>query len=210
MPYRAGWSDLSGWDAVWLESGPDAAGNVTSAHATAIDCTNKRLRSEQPGVELVGIGLNEFIAVAINDAVLVAHKSGSHRIKAAVSALKSRGAKQAAEFPVDHRPWRWFESLVVGEQFLVKRIVVNPGVPPSLQSHYHASERWIVIQGTARVTINPDLRLISENQLVLIPLGAIDRMENPGKMLMVLIEMQTGGYLGEDDIIRYEDVYARS
>ena len=210
MPFAAGWSDLGGWDAVWLESGPDAAGNVTSDHATAIDCRDTLLRSETPGLELVGIGLEDIIAVAMNDAVLVAHKSDSQRVKEAVAALRARGAKQAEAFPVDHRPWGWFESLVLADRFQVKRIVVHPGAALSLQSHHHRSEHWIVVQGTARVTVDQDVRLISENQSVYIPLGAIHRMENPGKVPMVLIEVQTGSYLGEDDIVRYEDVYARS
>lgn len=209
MPYRAGWSDLGGWEAVWLESGPDAAGNVVSAHATAIGCTDTLLRSEQPGVEVVGIGLHDIIAVAMNDAVLVAHKSEAQRVKEAVSALKAAGARQASEFPVDHRPWGWFESLAVGERFQVKRIVVKPGGVLSLQSHHHRSEHWIVVAGTARITVGDDVRLISENQSVYVPLGAVHRLENPGRMPMVLIEVQTGAYLGEDDIVRYEDVYAR-
>ena len=210
MPFAAGWSDLGGWDAVWLESGPDGAGNVASGNATAIDCRDTLLRSETPGLELVGIGLEDIIAVAMNDAVLVARKSDSQRVKEAVAALRARGAKQAEAFPVDHRPWGWFESLVIGDRFQVKRIVVHPGAALSLQSHHHRSEHWIVVQGTARVTVDQDVRLISENQSVYIPLGAKHRMENPGKLPMVLIEVQTGSYLGEDDIIRYEDVYARS
>ncbi len=210
MPFAAGWSDLGGWDAVWLESGPDGAGNVTSDHATAIDCRDTLLRSETPGLELVGIGLDDIIAVAMNDAVLVARKSDSQRVKVAVSALRARGAKQAEAFPVDHRPWGWFESLVIGERFQVKRIVVNPGAALSLQSHHHRSEHWIVVQGTAQVNVNQDIRLLSENQSVYIPLGAVHRLENPGKVPMVLIEVQTGSYLCEDDIMRYEDVYARA
>ena len=210
MPLGSGWSDLGGWDAVWLESGPDASGNVTSPNATAIDCRDTLLRSETPGLELVGIGLEDIIAVAMNDAVLVAHKSDSQRVREAVAALRARGAKQAESFPVDHRPWGWFESLVVGARFQVKRIVVHPGAALSLQSHHHRSEHWIVVQGTARITVDNDVRLISENQSVYVPLGAVHRLENPGKVLMVLIEVQTGSYLGEDDIIRYEDSYART
>ncbi len=210
MPYGGGWSDLGGWEAVWLESGPDVAGNVTSDGATAIDCTGTLLRSEAGGLELVGIGLQDMIAVAMPDAVLVAHKSDSQRVKEAVAALKEKGAKQATAFPIDHRPWGWFESLVIGNRFQVKRIVVHPGAALSLQSHHHRSEHWIVVQGTAKVTVDDEVKLVSENQSVYIPLGAVHRMENPGKVDMVLIEVQTGSYLGEDDIIRYEDVYARS
>lgn len=209
MPYNSGWSDLGDWDAVWLESGPDASGNVCSYGATAIDCSDTLLRSESEGLQLVGIGLKDMIAIAMNDAVLVAHKSEAQRVKEAVSVLKARGASQAVQLPRDFRPWGWYESLVIGGRFQVKRIVVNPGAALSLQSHHHRSEHWIVVEGTARVTVNDDVRLISENESVYIPLGAVHRMENPGKLPMVLIEVQTGSYLGEDDIIRYEDVYAR-
>lgn len=210
MPFSAGWSDLGGWDAVWQHSGPDSEGNVCSAHATAIDCSGSLLRSEVEGLELVGIGLEDIVVVAMSDAVLVTKRSDSQRTKEAVTILKERHAKQAVAFPRDHRPWGWFESLVVGDRFQVKRIVVHPGAALSLQSHMHRSEHWIVVSGTARVTIDNDVKLVTENQSVYIPLGAVHRMENPGKVPMVLIEVQTGIYLGEDDIIRYEDIYARS
>ena len=209
MPYAAGWSDLGGWDAVWQESGPDGAGNVTSDHATAIACAGTLLRSESDRVELVGIGLSDIIAVATSDAVLVAHKSQAQQVKEAVAALKARGAAQATQFPTDHRPWGWFESLAMGPRFQVKRIVVKPGAALSLQSHHHRSEHWIVVEGTAQVTVDDRVQLVSENQSVYIPLGTRHRLENPGKLPMVLIEVQTGAYLGEDDIIRHEDVYAR-
>jgi len=210
VPYGGVWSDLGGWDAVWRETGPDAAGVVTHGAATAIDCHNSLLRSEAPGLQLVGIGVSDLIAVAMPDAVLIAHKDRAQDVKLAVASLKAQGAAQAETFPRDHRPWGWFESLVVGNRFQVKRIVVQPGAALSLQSHHHRAEHWIVVEGTARVTIDDTARLVTENQSVYIPLGAVHRMENPGKVPMVLIEVQTGSYLGEDDIIRYEDVYARS
>ncbi|MGA0543576.1 mannose-1-phosphate guanylyltransferase/mannose-6-phosphate isomerase [Neotabrizicola sp. VNH66] len=210
VPFAAGWSDLGGWDAVWRETSPDAKGVVTSAGATAIDCENALLRSEAETLEVVGIGLKDIIAVAMPDAVLVAHMDRAQDVKRAVEALKAKKAKQAQTFPRDFRPWGWYESLVIGDRFQVKRIVVHPGAALSLQSHHHRSEHWIVVQGTAKVTVNEDVRLVTENQSVYIPLGAIHRMENPGKVPMVLIEVQTGSYLGEDDIIRYEDIYARS
>jgi len=209
MPFSGGWSDLGGWDAVWQEAGPDTDGNVTSDHATAIDCAGSLLRSESDRIELVGIGLTDIVAIATTDAVLVAHKSQAQRVKDAVAALGKKKAPQATQFPHDHRPWGMFESLVVGSRFQVKRIVVNPGAALSLQSHHHRSEHWIVVQGTAKVTVDDEVRLITENQSVYIPLGAVHRMENPGKLPMILIEVQTGSYLGEDDIIRYEDVYSR-
>ncbi|MDY6857830.1 MAG: mannose-1-phosphate guanylyltransferase/mannose-6-phosphate isomerase [Pseudomonadota bacterium] len=210
VPFSSAWSDLGGWDAVWRETGPDGEGVATSGESTAIDCHNTLLRSESDTLELVGIGLENIMAVAMPDAVLVADMSRAQDVKLAVSALKGKAAKQAEQFPRDHRPWGWFESLVVGDRFQVKRIVVHPGAALSLQSHVHRSEHWIVVEGTAKVTIDDEVTLVTENQSVYIPLGAIHRMENPGKVPMVLIEVQTGSYLGEDDIIRYEDVYARN
>lgn len=209
VPYDAGWSDLGDWDTVWRQAGPDADGVVTSDNATAIECTDTLLRSESGALELVGIGLQGIIAIAMPDAVLVAHMDRAQDVRCAVKALKARHAKQAQAFPRDFRPWGWFESLVTGERFQVKRIVVHPGAALSLQSHHHRAEHWIVVQGTAKVTVDDEVRLITENQSVYIPLGAVHRMENPGKVPMVLIEVQTGSYLAEDDIIRYEDIYAR-
>ncbi len=209
VPFGAGWSDLGGWDAVWRESGPDARGVVVSAHATAIDCTDTLLRSESAAVELVGIGLEGVIAVAMPDAVLVASADRAQDVRQAVALLKARGAKQAETLPRDFRPWGWYESLVVGDRFQVKRIHVHPGAALSLQSHHHRSEHWIVVEGTAQITVDAEVKLVTENQSVYIPLGAVHRMENPGKVPMVLIEVQTGSYLGEDDIIRYEDIYSR-
>lgn len=209
MPYAGSWSDLGEWNAVWQESGPDQEGNVTSPHSTAINCVGTLLHSNNSRVELVGVGLEDIIAVATDDAVLVAHRSQVQRVTEAVEVLKKRGAVQATQFPTDHRPWGWFERLIVGDRFQVKRIHVHPGAALSLQSHHHRSEHWIVVKGTARVVIDDEVKLVTENQSVYIPLGAIHRLENPGKVPMILIEVQTGSYLGEDDIIRYEDLYTR-
>jgi mannose-1-phosphate guanylyltransferase / mannose-6-phosphate isomerase len=209
VPFAAGWSDLGGWDAVWRESGPNGDGVATAGNATAIDCRNTLLRSEDENLEVVGLGLDNVIVVAMPDAVLVAPKDRAQEVKAAVAALKAKNARQAESFPRDHRPWGWFESLVIGERFQVKRIVVHPGAALSLQSHHHRAEHWIVVHGTAKVTIEDRVDLVSENQSIYIPLGQKHRLENPGKLPMVLIEVQTGSYLGEDDIIRYEDVYDR-
>jgi len=209
VPFEGGWSDLGGWDAVWRESAADATGVVTSGTATAIDCGDTLLRSDSDNLEIVGIGLNNIMAVAMNDAVLVADMSRAQDVKMAVDALKAKGAAQATDFPKDHRPWGWFESLAIGNRFQVKRIHVHPGAALSLQSHHHRAEHWIVVSGTAEVTIDDQVQLVSENQSVYIPLGAVHRMRNPGKVPMILIEVQTGAYLGEDDITRYEDAYAR-
>lgn len=209
MPYGGHWSDLGGWEAVWQESKPDVTGTVTRGFAHAIDCRDTLLRSEAPGQRLVGIGLDDIVAIAMPDAVLVVRKSEAHRAKEAVALLQAEGSQQATAFHIDHRPWGHFESLATGTRFQVKRIVVKPGAALSLQSHHHRAEHWIVVEGTARVTIGEEVNLVSENQSVYVPLGAIHRLENPGKVDVTLIEVQTGTYLGEDDIIRYEDVYAR-
>jgi mannose-1-phosphate guanylyltransferase/mannose-6-phosphate isomerase len=209
VPYGGAWSDLGSWEAVWRDSAQDENGMVITEGATAINCTNTLLRAENPNQQLVGIGLQDIIAIAMPDAVLVTHRDHTQGVKQAVSILKARGVAQAETLPRDYRPWGWFESLVVGNRFQVKRIVVHPGAALSLQSHHHRAEHWIVVEGTARVTVDDKVTLITENQSVYIPLGAVHRMENPGKVPMVLIEVQTGSYLGEDDIIRYEDVYAR-
>ena len=210
VPYTSKWSDLGGWDAVWAESQSDASGNVTSETARAIECTNSLLRSENGSQQLVGIGLNDIVAIAMPDAVLVAPRERSQDVKKAVELLKSKDISQAEIFPKDFRPWGWFESLAVGESFQVKRICVKPGAALSLQSHQYRSEHWVVVNGTAKVTIEDEIKLLTEGQSVFVPLGAKHRMENPGGSMMVLIEVQIGTYLGEDDIIRYEDVYARN
>lgn len=209
VPYGGSWSDLGDWEAVWRDGVQDENGVVTTEGATAIECKNTLLRAEDPRQQLVGIGLEDIIAIAMPDAVLVAHRDQTQGVKQAVAILKAQGVPQADTLPRDYRPWGWFESLVVGNRFQVKRIVVHPGAALSLQSHHHRAEHWIVVEGTARVTVDEEVTLISENQSVYIPLGAVHRMENPGKVPMVLIEVQTGSYLGEDDIIRYEDVYSR-
>lgn len=210
VPFDGGWTDLGSWQSVWQESARDARGNALSPQATAIDCEGSMLRSESPDIALVGIGLKDIVAVAMGDAVLVADRSQSQKVGAAVTALKARGVRQATQLPVDHRPWGWFETLVLGDRFQVKRIHVHPGGVLSLQSHYHRSEHWVVVGGTARVTIGDEVRILCENESVYIPLGARHRLENPGRIPTILIEVQTGAYLGEDDIRRYEDIYARS
>lgn len=209
VTYAGAWSDLGGWDAVWRHSAPDADGVALSGPARAIGCTDTLLRSEAGTLELVGLGLTNIVAVAMPDAVLVADRSRLQDVKQVVTVLREAQVAQADAFPKDHRPWGYFETLTLGGRFQVKRIVVDPGAVLSLQSHMHRAEHWIVVAGTAKVTIDGEEALVSENQSVYVPLGAKHRMENPGKVPMELIEVQTGTYLGEDDIVRYEDVYAR-
>jgi mannose-1-phosphate guanylyltransferase/mannose-6-phosphate isomerase len=210
VPFAGAWSDLGAWDAVAREMGPDARGVALSGPAEAIDCEDTLLRAESPDQVLVGVGLRNLVAVAMRDAVLVADRRDGQRVKEAVAVLTARGAAQAVEFPRHHRPWGWYETLARGPRFQVKRIMVHPGGILSLQSHVHRAEHWVVVEGAARVTVGEEARLLGENQSVYIPLGAVHRLENPGKLDLHLIEVQSGPYLGEDDITRYEDVYARA
>ncbi len=209
VPFLGRWSDLGGWDAVWREIEQDADGNAVGEQALALGCKNALIRSEDSSQTVVGIGLTDTVVVATPDAVLVADRSQVQAVKQAVAVLKDRGTRQAETFPIDHRPWGWFETLALSDRFQVKRIVVKPGAALSLQSHMHRAEHWIVVQGIARVTVDEEVRLVAENESIYVPLGAKHRMENPGHVNMVLIEVQTGTYLGEDDIKRYEDVYQR-
>jgi mannose-1-phosphate guanylyltransferase / mannose-6-phosphate isomerase len=209
VPLLAGWSDLGDWNAVWKEQGPDNKGIVTTQNVTAIDCHNVLLRSESDSQHLVGLGLKDIVAIAMPDAVLVAHKDCCQDVKQVVTKLKENGIQQAEKSSKDHRPWGWFEILATQSRFQVKRILVNPGAALSLQSHNHRSEHWIVVEGTVKVTVYNEIQILTEGQSIFIPLGALHRMENTGKVPIILIEVQIGEYLGEDDIIRYEDVYSR-
>lgn len=209
MPYGGPWSDLGDWDSIWRELGADDSGVVERGLITDIDCKNTLLMAPTKSQELVAIGVEDIIAVAMPDAVLVAHKDRAQDVKKAVSELKSKGAAQAETFSRDYRPWGWYERLALESRFQVKRIVVKPGALLSLQSHKHRSEHWVIVEGTAKITINDEVKVLTENQSVYVPVGAIHRLENPGKMHLTLIEVQTGSYFGEDDIIRYDDIYAR-
>jgi len=209
VPLRAGWSDLGTWGAVSRKLADDN-GNALSGRVAAIDCHDTLLRSEASTLQLVGLGLSDVIAVAMPDAVLVADASKADQVALVVEQMGQDGVAQATTFPRAHRPWGWFETLTLGDRFQVKRLLVQPGAALSLQSHVHRSEHWIVVQGTAEVTIGDSIQLICENQSVFIPLGRVHRLANPGKVPVILIEVQTGAYLGEDDIVRYEDDYARN
>ena len=209
VPFEGKWSDLGDWQAMHRELPRDEHDNVSSGPVTVIDCKNSLIRAETGSQHVVGIGLENTMVVAMSDAVLVADRSKTQEVKKVVSILKETRVKQAEDFLRDNRPWGWYETLALSDRFQVKRIVVKPGACLSLQSHFHRSEHWIVVSGTARLTIGEEVKLVTENESVYIPLGTVHRMENPGKLPMVLIEVQTGTYLGEDDIVRYEDAYAR-
>lgn len=209
VPLSSSWSDLGDWNGVWREGATEVTTTVTHGEVTEIDCIGSLLRSEAEGMHVVGIGLSNLVVVAMPDAVLVADRTRTQEVKDAVASMKARSVRQAEVFPRDHRPWGWFETLVLADRFQVKRIVVHPGASLSLQSHIHRAEHWVVVSGTAQVTLDAEVKLLTENQSVYVPLGSVHRVANPGKVPLVLIEVQTGAYLGEDDIIRYEDAYAR-
>lgn len=210
VPFAKGWSDLGDWRSVWLEQLKSDNGVVTKGNVTEMHCKDVLLWSESPRQQLVGLGLEDIVAIAMPDAVLVANKEKTQDIKLIVEELKKKDAPQAETFPVDHRPWGWFESLIIDNGFQVKRIHVKPGASLSLQSHKFRSEHWIVVKGAVTVTVDDRVTNLTEGQSIFVPIGAVHRMENNGVEPMVLIEVQTGSYLGEEDIVRYEDKYSRS
>jgi len=210
IPYSSGWSDLGNWDSVWRESIQDYDGVALSQNAHAIECKNTLLRSDSTNQEIVGLGLEDIVAISMQDAVLVANKNKSQDVKKVVEYLKSKNISQSEEFIKDYRPWGSFETLFEGIGFKVKKINVNSGESLSLQSHKHRSEHWVVVEGSAMVTIDENVKVIGQGQSTYVPLGAIHRLENHEKSMLTIIEVQIGTYLGEDDIIRYEDVYSRN
>ena len=174
-------ADLGSWDALWTTLGPDGNGVVTTGEATALDCENTLLRSEESNLHIVGLGLKNVAVVAMRDAVLVADMGQAQRVEEVVDLLKQKNVSQAVDFPRFHRPWGWYETLCISDRFQVKRIVVKPGGILSLQSHVHRAEHWAVVAGTARVTVGKDIRLLSENQSVYIPLGKRIDLRTPAR-----------------------------
>jgi mannose-1-phosphate guanylyltransferase/mannose-6-phosphate isomerase len=210
VPYFSGWSDLGSWDAVWQHSKRDELSNAISPNAHAIECKNSLIFSIDGSQKLVGLGLDNVIVVGMPDAVLVADKSRSQEVGKAVDILNKEGSPQGEVFPRDHRPWGWFETLSVGEKFNVKRLTVKPGGALSLQSHKFRSEHWVIVSGTAKVTIEKEVKLIESGASIYVPRGSKHRLENPFDVPVKLIEVQIGDYFGEDDIIRYDDKYKRN
>jgi mannose-1-phosphate guanylyltransferase/mannose-6-phosphate isomerase len=202
------WSDIGSWDAVLEVSPRDDAGNALSGPAVAFDVGNSIIHAERQLTAVVG--LKDVVVVTTPDAVLVAPRSRAEDVKALVAQLKEQKRREASEHRRGFRPWGHYDSVDAGERFQVKRIVVNPGSKLSLQKHYHRAEHWVVVRGTAEVTIGDTVRTVHENESVYIPIGSVHRLANPGRIALELIEVQTGSYLGEDDIVRLEDVYRRS
>ncbi len=207
LPVDIGWNDVGSWSALWEVAERDAQGNAQIGDVIAVDSRNSYAHARRL-VALVGV--DDLVVVETDDAVLVARKDRVQQVKDVVARLKSEQRSQAALHREVHRPWGSYDSVDMGERFQVKRIKVKPGAALSLQSHRHRAEHWIVVSGTARVTRDHDVFELHANQSAYIPIGAKHRLENPGDEVLELIEVQSGDYLGEDDIVRYEDVYGRS
>jgi mannose-1-phosphate guanylyltransferase/mannose-6-phosphate isomerase len=207
VPLAAAWSDLGAWDAVWQVGTKDEAGNVTHGDTLLSDTKDTLVHASS---RLVGvIGLQDVVVVETPDAVLVADRSRSQEVKHIVGALQQAGRSEPTLHRQVHRPWGWYDSIDSGPRFQVKRIMVKPGASLSLQKHHHRAEHWIVVSGTAEVTNGDQVMLLGENQSTYIPLGQVHRLANPGKVPLEIIEVQSGSYLGEDDIVRFEDHYGR-
>ncbi|NPU12453.1 mannose-1-phosphate guanylyltransferase/mannose-6-phosphate isomerase [Bradyrhizobium sp. 83002] len=206
-PVSCGWSDVGSWHAVWELSEKDGQGNAARGAAVFEDSRNCNVVTDKALVALEGV--DDLVVVAAQDAVLVSRQRDANGLKRLVAKLKAVAPEVTEAHIKVHRPWGSYQSVDNGERHQVKRIVVKPGQRLSLQKHYHRSEHWIVVRGAARVTVNETVKTVHENESIYIPMGAVHRLENPGKILLELIEVQTGSYLGEDDIIRIEDDYRR-
>jgi mannose-1-phosphate guanylyltransferase/mannose-1-phosphate guanylyltransferase/mannose-6-phosphate isomerase len=207
VPAECGWSDVGSWSALWKAGDKDHQGNVAIGDVALEDGRDNYLRSEGPLV--AALGVDNLVVMATPDVVLVTTKDRDQEVGKLVERLRSRGHRSARETPAVHRPWGYYHSIHHGERFQVKRITVNPGGKLSLQMHYHRAEHWVVVNGTALVTRDNETVLLRENESIFVPLGCTHRLENPGKMPLNLIEVQSGAYLCEDDIVRIEDVYQR-
>ena len=207
IPLSCGWNDLGSWESLWKTSKKDDEGNFTNGRTLTKDTKDSFIRSEDKLV--VSIGLKNIIVVETRDAVLIANKDSSHKVKDVVSILKEKGYSEGHNHKKVYRPWGSYLSIEEGETWQIKKIEVDPGASLSLQMHFHRSEHWIVVNGTAKVEINNIEKIIGPNESVFIPLGAKHRLSNPTKLPLILIEIQSGSYLGEDDIKRFEDKYGR-
>jgi mannose-1-phosphate guanylyltransferase / mannose-6-phosphate isomerase len=207
MRADVGWSDVGEWSAVWRLSPRDANGNCLRGRAVAIDSANVLVRSEERLAAV--IGLRDIVVIATADAVLVADRSQTDKVKGLVERLKAEGQPEATQHVRIYRPWGYYQSVDEGTRYQVKRIVVRPGGRLSLQKHHHRAEHWVVVRGAAEVTINSRIEHVHENESIYLPIGSTHRLANPGKIDLELIEVQTGSYFGEDDIVRFEDDYSR-
>jgi mannose-1-phosphate guanylyltransferase/mannose-6-phosphate isomerase len=208
LPLAVGWNDVGSWSALWQVSAKDEHGNAHHGDVVALDCRNTLVHSQRRLVALLGV--DDLVVVDTDDALLVAHRDKVQQVKELVSQLKREGRAQTNLHRKVYRPWGSYDGIDSGEHFQVKRIIVKPGAALSLQMHHHRAEHWVVVTGTARVTCDDKVFVLNENQSTYIPLGSKHRLENPGQTPLELIEVQSGSYLGEDDIVRFDDVYGRN
>ena len=208
IPASLGWSDVGSWDALWEQSPKDARGNATVGDVVLEGSDNCYARSD--GILTAVVGLQDTVIVVTEDAVLAMHRDRAQDVKQVVTRLRKAGRHEAVAHNRVYRPWGFYESLIHGDRFQVKRIVVTPGGKLSLQKHFHRAEHWVVVNGIALVTRGAEEILVRENESIYLPLGCVHRMENPGRIPLTLIEVQSGSYLGEDDIVRIEDTYGRA
>ncbi len=208
VPCDLGWSDIGSWEQLWQVGEKDAQGNVTKGDVLLDGVRDAYVRSEDKLVAV--IGLEDVVVVSTADAVLVAAKDRAQDVKAIVDRLKAEGRDEHNTHVRVYRPWGFYEGIHLGDRHQVKHISVDPGSTLSLQKHFHRAEHWVVVRGTALVTRNEEELLVSENESVYLPLGCVHRLQNPGKVPLSIVEVQTGTYLGEDDIVRLEDVYNRA
>jgi mannose-1-phosphate guanylyltransferase/mannose-6-phosphate isomerase len=208
VPFKGAWSDVGSWNAVAALTPEDQSGNRISGQGMAVQSNNTYINA--PHRPVIALGTSDLVIVDTPDAVLVASVDKVEQVKEVVATLKKAGQSQAVTHRKVARPWGWYDSIDMGERFQVKRIAVKPGASLSLQMHHHRAEHWIVVKGTAKVTNGDQVFLLEENQSTYIPIGAKHRLENPGKTDLEMIEVQSGGYLGEDDIVRFEDTYGRN
>ena len=207
VPLDAGWSDLGAWEAVWQVSAKDGDGNASVGDALLCDSRNTLVHATSRLVAVVGV--DNIAVIETPDAVLIVDRSHSQDVKTIVGQLHAAGRREHTLHRQVHRPWGWYDSIDAGGRFQVKRIMVKPGASLSLQMHHHRAEHWVVVSGTAEVTNGDQVILLTENQSTYIPLGTTHRLANPGKVPLEIIEVQSGSYLGEDDIVRFEDTYGR-
>jgi mannose-1-phosphate guanylyltransferase/mannose-6-phosphate isomerase len=208
VPADLGWSDVGSWAALWELGAKDAGGNVAVGDVLLADSQNCYARSD--GMLTAVLGLQDVVVVTTENAVLAMHRDRAQDVKKIVERLRAADRPEAATHNRCYRPWGFYESLISGERFQVKRIVVKPGEKLSLQKHFHRAEHWVVVAGTALVTRDDEHITLRENESVYLPLGCVHRLENPGRIPLTLIEVQVGSYLGEDDIVRFEDTYGRT
>jgi mannose-1-phosphate guanylyltransferase/mannose-6-phosphate isomerase len=207
VPADIGWSDVGNWSAVWELSDRDHLGNSVRGHGVIMNASNVHVRSDEHLTTVVGV--DDVIVITTQDAVLVLNKAHGDHVKQLVDRLKTENRPEALHHKRSYRPWGYYQSVDAGARYQVKRIVVKPGERLSLQKHFHRAEHWIVVKGTAEVTRDNEIHLVHENESIYLPIGSVHRMANPGKIDLELIEVQTGSYLGEDDIVRIEDIYNR-